>query len=419
MLSKSVPPQVSRQLDIRMDSDSPLRVLYATPFAQPVSGPDESLIGLLRGLRGRVEPVVVLPPGSPHIARYQEAGALVIEQPMQRIRRTGNVGAMMTYGAMFLPDTLRFLRLIRRHKIDLVHTNMEVVLQSGLAARLAGVPSVYHVRGTSFATPRRVCDAVVGAINRLADEVIVISSAVGRIFYERGIRDKVSVIFNSLDPSAFDRYDAGETAALRRELSGGAEGPLVATVGRINPRKGLECFVEAAALVARRHPDVRFSVVGDTADALEEAYLARLRELSERVGLAGRIVFAPARRDIVKLMSALDLFVMTSINEGFGRVLIEAMAARRPVVASDVGGIPDIVEDGVTGRLVPAEQPAAFASAISELLSDPEWLRRAGEAGRRRVEAHFGDASQLPAVMKVYRRVLSRHGEDIPAVITS
>jgi len=401
-----------------MSSTAPLKVLYVTPFAQQVSGPDESLLGLLRGLRGQVEPVVVLPFGSPQAGRYEAAGATVVESSMQRIRRTAQVGKLASYGALFVPETLRLARLIRRHKIDLVHTNMEVVLQSGLAARLAGVPSVYHVRGTSFATPRRVCDVVVGAINRLSDEIIVISKAVGEIFYERGIRDKVSVIFNSLDPSAFDRVDAANVAALRRELTGGEDGPVVATVGRINPRKGLECFVRAAALVARKRPDVRFAVVGDTADASEEAYLRSLRELAAGLGVGDRMVFAPARRNIAELMSALDLFVMTSINEGFGRVIIEAMAARRPVVASEVGGIPEIVEDGFTGRLARPDQPEEFAAAVSAALADPETLSRMGEAGRARVESHFSDAANVPSVMGIYRRVLSRggHGREVVSV---
>lgn len=381
-----------------------------TPFAQQVSGPDESLIGLLRGLHGMVEPVVLLPPGSPQAGRYEAVGATVVESSMQRIRRTAQVGKLAVYGAFFVPETLRFARLIRRHKIDLVHTNMEVVLQSGLAARLAGVPSVYHVRGTSFATPRRVCDAVVGAINRLSDEIIVISKAVGEIFYERGIRDKVSVIFNSLDPSAFDRVDAASVAVLRRELAGGQNGSLVATVGRINPRKGLECFIRAAALVAREHVGVRFAIVGDTADESEEAYLRFLRQLATGLGLEDKMVFAPACRNIAELMSAIDLFVMTSINEGFGRVIIEAMAARRPVVASEVGGIPEIVEDGVTGRLARPNQPEEFAAAVSSALADPETLSRMGEAGRARVGSHFSDEANVPSVMGIYRRVLSRSG---------
>ncbi|HEX8149713.1 MAG TPA: glycosyltransferase family 4 protein [Pyrinomonadaceae bacterium] len=401
-----------------MSSHVPLKVLYVTPFAQQVSGPDESLLGLLRGLRGQVEPLVVLPPGSPQVGRYEAAGATVVESSMQRIRRTGQVGTLAAYGAFFIPETLRFAGLIRRHKVDLVHTNMEVVLQSGLAARLAGVPSVYHVRGTSFATPRYVCDAVAGAINKLSDEVIVISKAVGEIFYERGIRDKVSVIYNSLDPSAFDGVDAARVTALRNELTGGMPGPLVATVGRINPRKGLECFARAAALVAGEHPAARFAVVGDTADATEETYLKSLRELAASLGVADRMVFAPARRNIAELMGALDLFVMTSINEGFGRVLIEAMAARRPVVASEVGGIPEIVEDGVTGRLVGPDRPAEFAAAISFALANPDTLSHMGEAGRRRVERHFSDDANVPSVMGIYRRVLSRprHGRAVLSV---
>lgn len=402
-----------------MSSRAPLRVLYVTPFAQQVSGPDESLLGLLHGLRGQVEPLVVLPYRSPQAGRYAATGATVIESSIQRIRRTTHAAKLAAYGAFFIPETLRFARLIRHYKIDLVHTNMEVVLQSGLAARLAGVPSVYHVRGTSFAKPRRVCDALVGAINRLSDEIIVISKAVGEIFYERGIREKVSVIFNSLDPIAFDCVDAAKVMALRRELTAGEDAPLVATVGRINPRKGLECFVRSAALVANERPDVRFAVVGDTADAFEEDYLKSLRELAARLGVGSRMVFAPARRNITELMSALDLFVMTSINEGFGRVIIEAMAARRPVVASNVGGIPEIVEDGVTGILARPNQPEEFARGISSALANPETLSRMGKAGRARVESHFSDNANVPSVMGIYRRALSsrgRHGHEVVSV---
>lgn len=385
-----------------------MRILYVNPFAQKISGADESLIGLLRSLRGLVYPVVALPPHSPLAERYAEAGATVVEQPMQRIRRTKHPAALAAYAGWFTPETIRFARLIRRHRIDLVHTNMEVVLQSGLAARLCGVPSVYHVRGTSFATPKRVCDAVVYAINKFADEIIVISKAVGEIFYERNIRSKVSVIYNSLDPECFDNLDTSAVASLRHELSGGnVNAPLVATVGRINPRKGLECFIEAASIVIRTHPSTRFAIVGDAADEMEQSYLRSLKELASRVGMSDRLIIAPARRNIAELMSALDVFVMTTINEGFGRVAIEAMAARRPVIASDVGGLPEIVEEDVTGRLVKAKQPAAFAGAIMDFLDAPERSAQMGVEGRRRVEMIFSNERQAPAVLEIYERHLN------------
>ncbi|MBA2503857.1 MAG: glycosyltransferase family 4 protein [Pyrinomonadaceae bacterium] len=390
-----------------MHVDPRMKILYVHPFAQQVSGPDESLIGLLHRLRESVAPVVALPPGSPHVKRYKDAGAAIIEQPMQRIRRTTKFNDLAAYGGLFVPETIRFRQIIRRHQIDLVHTNMEVVLQSGLAARLAGVPSVYHVRGTSFATPRRVCDLVAGAIDRFADKIIVISRAVGEIFYERDIRSKVSVIYNSLDPRAFDTVNPVGVAKLRNELSGGeAAAPLVATVGRINPRKGLECFVEASSLVARSHPAARFAIVGDAAHQTEHEYLARLQGLARDIGVSDRLVIAPARRNIAELMTAVDLFVMTTLNEGFGRVAIEAMAARRAVVASNVGGLPEIVEEGVTGRLVPPNDREAFAAAISELLTERELLRRMGEEGRRRVEKLFSDEANAPAVLNIYRQLL-------------
>ncbi len=393
-----------------------MRILYVTPFAQKVSGPDESLIGLLQCLRGLINPLVVLPPGSPQVERYEKAGAIVIEQPMQRIHRTLSPFSLAAYGGLFAPETYRFLRLIRDYKIDLVHTNMEVVLQSGLAARMAHIPTVYHVRGTSFARPRRVCDAVVGAINRLSDEIIVISRAVGDIFYERNIREKVSVIHNSLNPSYFDSIDENAMASIRFELSGGTNAPLVATVGRINPRKGLECFIKAAALVAQKNSTIRFAIVGDAADDFERAYMAKIRELAGQLGIRDRLVIAPARRNIAELMSAIDIFVMTTLNEGFGRVAIEAMAARRAVIASDVGGLPEIIQDNITGRLIQPDQPAAFAAAILELLAYPDMALEMGKRGRQHVEECFNDDTQASKVMRVYQRALNS-GKKIPATI--
>ncbi len=388
-----------------------MRVLYVHPFAQEVSGPDESLLVLLKSLKGAVDPVVVLPPDNPHVARYKNVGATVVEQPMQRIRRTTRPADIARYAGLFAPEVLRFRKLIRRHEVDLVHTNMEVVLQSGLAARLAGVGSIYHVRGTSFATPRAVCNAVVAAINSFADEIIVISRAVGEIFYERGVQGKVSVVYNSLDPAAFDNMNAEAIVKLRRELTGGAiDAPLVATVGRINPRKGLECFIKTAAIVARAHPQARFAVVGDAAHASEQKYFAQLQGLAEEFGLAKRLVFAPAQRNIAELMSAVDILTMTTVNEGFGRVAIEAMAARRPVVASRVGGLPEVVEDGVTGHLVGVEQPEEFASRIVRLLDSPQTLRQMGTKGRERVERLFSNESNVPKILEVYRRVLRARG---------
>jgi glycosyltransferase involved in cell wall biosynthesis len=122
--------------------------------------------------------------------------------------------------------------------------------------------------------------------------------------------------------------------------------------------------------------------------------------------VSDRLVIAPARRNIAELMTAVDLFVMTTLNEGFGRVAIEAMAARRAVVASNVGGLPEIVEEGVTGRLVPPNDREAFAAAISELLTERELLRRMGEEGRRRVEKLFSDEANAPAVLNIYRQLL-------------
>jgi len=298
------------------------------------------------------------------------------------------------------------LKLIKGFDIELVHTNMEVVLQSGCAARMVGVPSIYHVRGTSFASPRFVCNALVRAIDKASDQIIVISRAVADIFYARGVRTKISIIHNSLDPSQFHDLKEETISSMRQELTRGGRGPLVAAVGRINPRKGLECFVKSAAIIGAVNPSARFAIIGDAADGYERRYRDTLASLAIQLGLSDRLVIAPARKQIAELMSAIDVLAVCSNNEGFGRVAIEAMAASRPVIASNVGGLPEVVEDGLTGLLVPPDQPESFAKAIIHLLDDPRGAREMGARGRRRAENMFDTAVNSEAILKVYERSL-------------
>jgi glycosyltransferase involved in cell wall biosynthesis len=385
-----------------------MNILFVNPFAQQVSGPDESLISLIGGLSKDINPYVIVPPNSPQLNRYESVGATVFELPMQRIQRFENLRFVTKYSKQFLPDIIQFIKIIRSYKFDLIHTNMEVVLQSGLAARVMGIPSVYHVRSTSIAHPRRVCDLLVAGINRCSDEIIVVSKAVGQIFFQRGINDKVSIIYNSIDTDQFGKVSKEKVCTLRNELTQGSGGPLVATVGRINPRKGLECFIKAIALVETHCSNTRFAIVGDASDPLEQNYLKGLKDLANTLGVASKLVFVPAKQNIAELMSAIDIFVMSSINEGFGRVAIEAMAANRPVIASNIGGLPEIVEDGKTGILVNPNDPQAFSTAILRLLANKELSIIMGDKGRVKVEEQFSRKAMIPAVMEVYQRVLSK-----------
>jgi glycosyltransferase involved in cell wall biosynthesis len=168
----------------------------------------------------------------------------------------------------------------------------------------------------------------------------------------------------------------------------------VGTVGRITRWKGQDDFLRAAALVAETHPDVRFVVVGDCVSSpaeqeADEAYREELHALADELGIADRVVFAGYRQDIPAAMNAFDVFVLPSHDEPFGIVVLEAMAARRPIVATRAGGVPAIVRHEEETLLVPARDAEAMADAIVRLLDDPELAQRIARAAAERVRADY------------------------------
>ena len=199
-----------------------------------------------------------------------------------------------------------------------------------------------------------------------------------------------------------------QPANLHEQLFLPHQAPIVGNVAALVPHKGQRHLVEAAALVVRKVPDARFVIAGE--GELRPALERQIREhrLEKHVLLAG---FRP---DVLSLHKAFDIFVMSSITEGLGTSLLDAMAAGKPVVATATGGIPEVVVDGDTGILVPARNDAALADAIVRLLKDPALRERMGKAGRARVGQRFSAERMLKETLRVYQRVALRpHVEDL------
>lgn len=356
-----------------------MRVLYVNPFSQAISGPDESLLALLEALVPLgVEPHVALPAPGPQVARYERLGARVHFVPMSALKRSLRPGQLAGYGLQVTRGALALARIIRRERIALVHTNMEVVLDGGIAARLLRVPHVMHYRGNTIDEPIRVFDALVAIWTRLADHVFCISNATAEIFWKRGHRAHVEALYN---PVAVERFRAAvRSDEVRRQLGARDDDVLVGTVGRLHPRKDIETFVRAAARVAKDDPRARFVIVGSAEVPEEHAYEARVRGLAGELGIADRLVWAGARRDMPEVLKALDVFVLCSRHEGFGRVVAEAMAAGLPMVLTDEGAFPEIVRDVRGARLARPQDVRAFADGIraapSELEHDPDCSAR-------------------------------------------
>ncbi|MBI4458504.1 MAG: glycosyltransferase [Acidobacteria bacterium] len=194
---------------------------------------------------------------------------------------------------------------------------------------------------------------------------------------------------------------------MRQELRLPPDAPLVAMLSRLNGLKGGEYFVRAAALLAWRFPQARFLIVGDVGCG-DSFYKAALERQVIRLGLGGRVLFTGFRLDIPRLLSEVSVSVLPSLSEGLSNVLLESMAAGVPVVASRVGGNPEVVQDGASGLLVPPSDAEALAGAIRTLLEDPELARRYGQAGKERIAQHFTLTRMVRETEEHYLQLLER-----------
>ena len=299
----------------------------------------------------------------------------------------------------------RLARHIARHRIDIVHAySFYGNLFAVPPARMAGVPVVIaSIRDRApYLTPmqkraqRWAC--------QFADCILVNAMAVKEWLIGEGYEaSKIVVIPNGVE---LNRFERSEGAASPFRALGVPEGaPVVLVVSRLNPLKGLEPFLEAAALVAREVPSARFVIVGDT-NPNERPYWSILTNLTGRLGLTERVTFAGLRRDVPQLLAAATVSVMPSLNEALSNVLLESMAAGAPLVATRVGGTPEAIDHGANGLLVPPGDPVTMARAIAELLTDPVKARRLGVAARQAINERFSMERMVSATEQLYHALL-------------
>lgn len=404
------------------------RVLYVES-APSVGGSVISLYELLRGLdRTRYEPVVVTYTRHEYVDRFRSLGAEVAawdvyqsreyrpawvgsvrtSWPVRQIRQTAwgskayhALGFALFFVKKVWPLVKALRQLIMEKGINLVHTNSLISHDRAgiLAAKLAHRPCVCHIR--HFESLNWVDRRLAG----MADQLIYISEVVQKHYVGAGVPyGKGCVIYNGLDVAAFaERLDRDRG---RESFNLTPDDLAVGIVGRLEPWKGQEVFLKAMALLQQMVPNVRGIVVGDPPPYRPE-YRETLRSLADSLGLSNRILFRPFCVDVPVVMSALDVVVLASVTpEPFGRVLIEAMAAGKPVVATDSGAAPEIIEDGVQGLLVPPADAEAMARAIAYLLIHREEAEAMGRKGQRRVWERFHLNQYVEGVQTVYESLL-------------
>ncbi|HJT19248.1 MAG TPA: GT4 family glycosyltransferase PelF, partial [Nitrospira sp.] len=311
------------------------------------------------------------------------------------------------YGIRAMRQGVRLASYLKRHRIDIVHAyNFYANVFAVPAARLAGAPVVLaSVRDTGeyWTSRQRTVNRIVC---RWADRVVVNAEAIKKGLIAEGYDPRrIVVIHNGIQcPATMSRPNA---ARLREQLGFPPGSRLVGVVARIAPQKGLEYFLHAARDVAGRIPDVRFVVVGG--NWVDQVYREGVEQLANRLGLEQVVRFLGFRLDVQELLSCLTLSVLPSISgEGLSNSLLESMAAGLPVVATTVGGNPEVVVNGETGLLVPPKDPTALAAAICRLLEDRALADSYGKAGRARVLAQFGNEQMVRKMEDLYRNSLQQ-----------
>jgi glycosyltransferase involved in cell wall biosynthesis len=303
--------------------------------------------------------------------------------------------------------TVSLWRLLRSVQPEVVHTHTSKAGALGrVAAWLAGIPVVVHTPhghvfygyygwflSTLFCYAERL-------LARLTDRIVTLTDRGAQEHVQNKIAGplKFVTIQGGIDLAQVRSVQV-DPAVKRKELGLPPEGPIIGTVGRLVPIKGHTWLLRAVPRVLAEFPQVCVVLIGDGPMQDE------LKELAAELGISPHVVFLGTRPDIPECLAALDLFVLPSLNEGMGRVLLEAMAVGCPVVATRVGGIPDIVVDGTTGLLVSPRDDRALAEAILTLLRDRSQRASYGEAARRQVDARFDVKTMVRNIERLYDEV--------------
>jgi glycosyltransferase involved in cell wall biosynthesis len=233
--------------------------------------------------------------------------------------------------------------------------------------------------------------------------VVAVSDSVGKEILEHNIPSaKVLIIPNGID---LDRFNSGKRSdTLRREFGIDPECTIIGTVGRLSQEKGHTHLLHAAEKVLQTHPDVVFLIVGD--GPLRKDLQDKALQLAQG-GSVNPFLFSGVRNDMEEIYSLMDIFVLPSLTEGLPMVLLEAMAAQKPVVATMVGAVPRVVEDGHSGLLIPPGDVESLSGAIIDLLKDPHRAQHLAQNGYKRVRDHFSAKRMAEQYFEVYEDVLN------------
>ena len=332
--------------------------------------------------------------GNPIASELERLGLPVDLVPILNLRQPFNL--------------FHILRYLRLHRPQLLHTQLEFAdILGTVAAKILGIPSVSTVH-TLDAFPEK--KSAWGRmklrwflLGKYCNCVIAVSEKTRLHYLQSGRlhQDKVITLYNGVDISRFKNTDASQIAKTKQALRLPLDSKVIITVAVLREPKGIQFMIEALPAILEQFPDVHYLIVGDG------EYGAALSDLATVLDIKKHITFAGHRTDIPDLLACCDIFVLPTLKDALPTVLIEALAAERPIVASDVGGVPEIIENGVNGLLVAPGDPSQLADACLQLLKDNELISQIVLAGSKTVRQRFNIDSQIEQLSGMYEELTS------------
>jgi D-inositol-3-phosphate glycosyltransferase len=382
-----------------------MRVLYVS-HTSVISGAEHSLLVLLRGLPNGVEAVVACPDGELAVA-VRAAGVAVDPIPGTNLSSRLHPVHTVRGLAAVLRAALAIRAVARRHGADVIHANTpRAALMCALARGGSGARPIVHVRDAF--PPGRLPAMMARHLARRSSAFIPTSQF---LVDDLPAAPLVRVIANAVEPERFDP-SAFDPVAVRAGLELGHARPVIAVLGQISPHKGQGEAIEILARIRDAHPDACLLVIGavkftSAATRYDNgAYEAELHALARRLGVEHAVRFLGERANVAELLSAVDVLLVPSWYEPFGRVALEAMMMRVPVLATSVGGTREVVRDGEDGIVLEPRQPSVWAEELLALLAEPQRCVAMGASARRRALEQFGPRSHVRAIVETYDLVL-------------
>ena len=341
---------------------------------------------------------------------YRRKGAMPLIHPLiEKARNHGLKAEQLEGKAKLSPKAIFYIaQRLKRERFSLIHTHgYKANILGAIAAKLAGVRSVATVHLHTETSHRLRLYRIIDLLAlRFFPKVIAVSESLRQYLIAASLPPKkVVTVHNAVDLGIFTSdVSSHNDKALKNRLGISSDQHIVSIIGRLASQKGHYYFLESAKRVAEVLPETRFLVVGD--GPLRE----ELEGLSLSLGIAQAVRFLGYRQDIATLMGMSDVIVMPSLREGLPYVLLEALALARPVVGTQMGGIPEVIKHGETGFLVPPKDSEGLAEAIIRVLRNPEEAARLGARGRELVSREFNVETMVQKVAAVYAEILSGVG---------